>query len=57
MFAAGIGSLITVGVGGAVLTMLIAAAIWLKAFLWFFKLVKRDSAGVVGTGLLPEGGL
>ncbi|MDF0591196.1 tetrahydromethanopterin S-methyltransferase subunit MtrC [Candidatus Methanocrinis natronophilus] len=57
MFAAGIGSLITVGVGGGVLTMLIAAAIWLKAFLWFFKLVKRDSAGVVGTGLLPEGGL
>lgn len=57
MFAAGIGSLVTVGVGGAVLTMLIAAVIWLKAFLWYFKLVKRDSAGVVGTGLLAEGGL
>lgn len=56
MFAAGIASLVTVGIGGAVLTMLIAAIIWLRAFLWYFKLVKRDSAGVIGTGLLHEGG-
>jgi len=56
MFAAGLASLATIGAAG-LLTVVIAVIIWIKSFMWYFALVKRDSSGVVGTGLLPEGGL
>jgi tetrahydromethanopterin S-methyltransferase subunit C len=56
MFAAGIASLATIG-GAGILTVIIAAIVWIVFFRRFFELVKRDAAGVVGTGLLPEGGL
>ena len=59
MFAAGVASLGNPEIGGAagVLTILIAAIIWIWSFMWYFKLVKRDAAGVPGTGLLPPGGM
>jgi len=57
MFAAGLASLATLGSAAGVLTMLIAAIIWIWSFMWYFKLVKRDASGVPGTGLLPPGGM
>ncbi len=54
MIAGGIASIAIIGSAG-ILTILIAAVVWLWAFRWYFQLVKRDSAGVVGTGLLPKG--
>jgi len=56
MFAAGLASLATIGTAG-MLTVIIGVVIWIKSFMKYFELVKRDSSGVVGTGLLPEGGL
>ena len=56
MFAVGIASLETIGVEGFV-SIFVAAVVWIVFFKKFFELVKRDSAGVKGTGLLPEGGM
>lgn len=56
MFVAGLASVAILGNAG-ILTMLIAVIIWIKTFLWYFQLVKRDSSGVIGTGLLPPGGM
>ena len=56
MFAVGIASLETIGVEGFV-SIFVAAVVWIVFFKKFFDLVKRDSAGVKGTGLLPEGGM
>jgi len=56
MLAAGIASIFTLGSAG-ILNVLIAVAIWYWSFRWYFQLVKRDAAGVVGTGLLPKGGM
>ncbi len=57
MFVAGLASLPVLGNGAGILTMLIAAIIWIWSFMWYFKLVKRDASGVLGTGLLPPGGM
>ncbi len=56
MFAAGLASLYTIGAEG-IISVIIAAIVWIVFFKRYFALVKRDSAGVKGTGLLPEGGL
>ncbi|MHC1631165.1 MAG: tetrahydromethanopterin S-methyltransferase subunit MtrC [Methanotrichaceae archaeon] len=56
MLAAGIASIATLDTAGAgVLTVIIAAIIWLWSFRWYFQLAKRDAAAVVGSGLIPSG--
>jgi tetrahydromethanopterin S-methyltransferase subunit C len=56
MLACGIAAIGTFGSAG-VLTVLIAAVIWLVSYRRFYQLVKRDAAAVIGTGLLPPGGM
>jgi tetrahydromethanopterin S-methyltransferase subunit C len=56
MIAAGIASIATLGMPG-VLTLVVGFIIWIKFFLKFFELTKRDASGVVPTGLLPPGGM
>ncbi len=53
MIIAGIVAAVNAGASGA-LTIIIGVAIWYIAFSRFYKLVKRDSFSVVGTGLLPN---
>ncbi|MBN1323277.1 MAG: tetrahydromethanopterin S-methyltransferase subunit C [Methanotrichaceae archaeon] len=50
--AAGICGIGTIGLP-SVLTVIVGFLVWIVYFKKFFQLVKRDAAGVVGTGLLP----
>jgi len=50
--ATGICGIGTIGLPSA-LTVIVGFLVWIVYFKKFFQLVKRDAAGVVGTGLLP----
>ena len=53
MIATGIGALLTQGLSAGLLQIIIGFALWFYFFKMYYKLVKRDAAAVVGTGLLP----
>ena len=53
MTATGIGALLTQGLSEGLLQIIIGFAVWYYFFKMYYKLVKRDAAAVVGTGLLP----
>jgi len=53
MTATGIGALLTQGLSEGLLQLVIGFAIWYYFFKMYYKLVKRDAAAMVGTGLLP----
>ena len=53
MITTGIGALLTQGLGAGLLQLVIGFAIWFYFFKMYYRLVKRDAAAVVGTGLLP----
>jgi tetrahydromethanopterin S-methyltransferase subunit C len=53
MVATGIAALGTQGVAAGLLQLVIGFVLWFYFFKMFYKLVKRDAAAVVGTGLLP----
>jgi len=53
MVATGIAALLTQGLASGLLQLVIGFAIWFYFFKMYYRLVKRDAAAVVGTGLLP----
>ena len=53
MIATGIAALSTQGLAAGLLQLIIGFALWYYFFMMYYKLVKRDAAAVVGTGLLP----
>ena len=53
MIATGIGALLTQGLSAGLLQIIIGFALWFYFFKMYYKLVKRDAAAMVGTGLLP----
>jgi len=53
MVATGIAALMTQGLAAGLLQLIIGFALWYYFFKMYYKLVKRDAAAVVGTGLLP----
>ena len=53
MIATGIAALMTQGLAAGLLQLVIGFALWFYFFKMYYKLVKRDAAAVVGTGLLP----
>ena len=53
MITTGIGALLTQGLSAGLLQIIIGFALWFYFFKMYYKLVKRDAAAVVGTGLLP----
>ena len=53
MVATGIAALATQGLAAGLLQLIIGFALWFYFFKMYYKLVKRDAAAVVGTGLLP----
>ena len=53
MVATGIAALSTQGLAAGLLQLVIGFALWFYFFKMYYKLVKRDAAAVVGTGLLP----
>ena len=53
MVATGIAALATQGLAPGLLQLIIGFALWFYFFKMYYKLVKRDAAAVVGTGLLP----
>ncbi len=53
MIATGIAALSTQGLAAGLLQLVIGFALWFYFFKMYYKLVKRDAAAVVGTGLLP----
>jgi tetrahydromethanopterin S-methyltransferase subunit C len=53
MVATGIAAIATQGTAAGLLQLVIGFALWFYFFKMFYKLVKRDAAAVVGTGLLP----
>jgi tetrahydromethanopterin S-methyltransferase subunit C len=53
MVATGIAAIATQGLASGLLQLVIGFALWFYFFKMFYKLVKRDAAAVVGTGLLP----
>jgi len=53
MVATGIAALMTQGLAAGLLQLIIGFALWFYFFKMYYKLVKRDAAAVVGTGLLP----
>ncbi|OPY54766.1 MAG: Tetrahydromethanopterin S-methyltransferase subunit C [Methanosaeta sp. PtaU1.Bin112] len=53
MIATGIGAIATQGLASGLLQLVIGFAIWFYFFKMYYRLVKRDAAAVVGTGLLP----
>lgn len=55
--ATGVCSILTLGLAAGVLQILVGFAIWYYFYVWFFRLVKRDAAAVVGTGMLPPSAL
>ena len=57
MVATGICALYTLGMAAGLLQIVVGFAIWYYFYVWYFRLVKRDAAAVVGTGLLPPSAL
>jgi len=58
MAIGGVCSIATIDPIAAILSIVIAAAIWYVNFMGFVRLVQRDAgAGYVGTGLLPPGAM
>jgi tetrahydromethanopterin S-methyltransferase subunit C len=55
--ATGICAILTLGVPSGMLQIVVGFAIWYYFYIWYFRLVKRDAAAVVGTGLLPPSAL
>jgi tetrahydromethanopterin S-methyltransferase subunit C len=53
MVATGIAALLTQGIAAGLLQLAIGFVLWYYFWKMFYKLVKRDAAAVVGTGLLP----
>jgi len=53
MITTGIAALLTQGLAPGLLQLVIGFAIWYYFFRMYYRLVKRDAAAVVGTGLLP----
>jgi tetrahydromethanopterin S-methyltransferase subunit C len=54
MVISGIASAVGVGLGPALVTVVIGLIIWYFAFHNYYALIKRDAYAVVGTGLLPS---
>jgi tetrahydromethanopterin S-methyltransferase subunit C len=57
MIATGICALLTQGLLGGLLQIVVGFVIWYYFYVWYFRLAKRDAAAVVGTGLLPPSAL
>ncbi|MDM7934671.1 MAG: tetrahydromethanopterin S-methyltransferase subunit C, partial [Methanothrix sp.] len=57
MVATGVAAVMTQGAALGLLQLAIGFVIWLYAFRRYYRLVKRDAAAVVGTGLLPPSAL
>lgn len=57
MVATGVAAVMTQGTALGLLQLAIGFVIWLYAFRRYYRLVKRDAAAVVGTGLLPPSAL
>ncbi len=57
MIAVGISSILTLGLGPSMVTIIVGFAVWYYCYVWYFRLAKRDAAAVVGTGLLPPSAL
>ncbi|MDD2835717.1 MAG: tetrahydromethanopterin S-methyltransferase subunit C [Methanothrix sp.] len=53
MIATGIAAIATQGLASGLLQLVIGFALWFYFFKMYYRLVKRDAAAVVGTGLLP----
>lgn len=53
MVTTGVAALLTQGLAAGLLQLVIGFALWYYFFKMYYKLVKRDAAAVVGTGLLP----
>jgi len=53
MVATGIAAIATQGLASGLLQLVIGFALWFYFFKMYYRLVKRDAAAVVGTGLLP----
>ncbi len=53
MVATGIAAIATQGLAPGLLQLVIGFALWFYFFKMYYRLVKRDAAAVVGTGLLP----
>ncbi len=51
--ATGICALQTLGLAAGLVQIVVGFAGWYYFYVWYFRLVKRDAAAVVGTGLLP----
>lgn len=51
--ATGICALFTLGLAAGMVEIVVGFAIWYYFYIWYFRLVRRDAAAVVGTGLLP----
>jgi tetrahydromethanopterin S-methyltransferase subunit C len=54
MVVAGIASAAGVGIGPALVTVVIGTILWYIGFTKYYALIKRDAYAVVGTGLLPS---
>ncbi|MCQ8902963.1 MAG: tetrahydromethanopterin S-methyltransferase subunit C [Methanothrix sp.] len=55
--AVGLCSLATLSTIAAIITIIVGVAAWYYFYVWYYRLVKRDAAAVVGTGLLPPSAL
>jgi len=55
--ATGICAIQTLGLTAGMLQIIVGFAIWYYFYVWYYRLVKRDAAAVVGTGLLPPSAL
>lgn len=55
--AVGLCSLATLSTIAAFITIVVGVAAWYYFYVWYYRLVKRDAAAVVGTGLLPPSAL
>ena len=53
MIATGVAAIATQGLASGLLQLIIGFALWFYFFKMYYRLVKRDAAAVVGTGLLP----
>ncbi len=53
MVTTGIAAIATQGLASGLLQLVIGFALWFYFFKMYYRLVKRDAAAVVGTGLLP----
>lgn len=54
MVISGIASAVGVGVGPALVTIVLGIILWYFGFTKYYALIKRDAYQVVGTGLLPS---